>query len=59
MKLANVLESGGLVKSYIREVGVTVNGEQEHRRGRKLYPDDVIELEEIGSFIVKSAESEI
>lgn len=54
MKLANVLESGGHVKSYIQEIGVHVNGELEKRRGRKLYPGDVIEMKDIGTFNVKS-----
>lgn len=54
IKLTNVLESGGIVKSYIQETGVLVNGEQENRRGRKLYPEDVVELKDIGSFIVKT-----
>ncbi len=52
IKLANILESGGMVKSYLQEEGVLVNGEQEHRRGRKLYPNDVVEIEGIGSYIV-------
>ncbi len=52
IKLANILESGGMVKSYLQEEGVLVNGEQEHRRGRKLYPNDIVEIEGIGSYIV-------
>ncbi|WP_438874679.1 RNA-binding S4 domain-containing protein [Virgibacillus salexigens] len=54
MKLINVLVSGGMVKAYLQDVGVLVNGEREHRRGRKLYPGDVGELEEAGRFIVAS-----
>ena len=53
-KLANVLESGGHVKTYIQEKGVRVNGELEKRRGRKLYPGDIVEFKGIGPFIVKS-----
>ncbi|WP_081674691.1 MULTISPECIES: S4 domain-containing protein YaaA [Virgibacillus] len=54
IKLINVLDSGGMVKAYLQDVGVLVNGEREHRRGRKLYPGDVVELEEAGRFIVAS-----
>jgi len=54
IKLINVLDSGGHVKSYIQEIGVHVNGELEKRRGKKLYPEDVVELKDIGSYIVKS-----
>ncbi|MFD1850986.1 S4 domain-containing protein YaaA [Oceanobacillus bengalensis] len=53
IKLLNILESGGMVKSYIQEQGVIVNGEVDHRRGRKLYQNDVVEIEDIGSYIVK------
>ncbi|WP_010094623.1 S4 domain-containing protein YaaA [Ornithinibacillus scapharcae] len=52
VKLTNVLESGGMVKAYLQDVGAHVNGELEHRRGRKLYPNDVVEIEGAGSFIV-------
>lgn len=58
IKLANVLESGGMIKNYLRDVGVLVNGEKEHRRGRKLYPLDVIEIESFGSYVVKKEENE-
>jgi ribosome-associated protein len=53
VKLTNVLESGGMVKAFLQEQGAVVNGEIEHRRGRKLYEDDVVEIEGAGSFIVK------
>lgn len=53
LKLLNIFDSGGMVKAYIQDVGVTVNNELEHRRGRKLYPNDVIEVESHGSYIVK------
>ncbi|WP_047983437.1 S4 domain-containing protein YaaA [Ornithinibacillus californiensis] len=52
IKLINILESGGMVKAFLQEQGAVVNGELEHRRGRKLYPDDVVEIEGAGSFIV-------
>lgn len=52
IKLINILESGGIVKLFLQEQGVLVNGELEHRRGRKLYPNDVVEIESAGSFIV-------
>lgn len=36
--------SGGEVKYFLSEVEVLVNGEVEQRRGKKLYPGDVIEI---------------
>ncbi|MBP1971058.1 S4 domain protein YaaA [Virgibacillus natechei] len=52
VKLANILESGGMVKAFLQDEGVFVNGELEHRRGRKLYPNDVVQVEGIGSYRV-------
>ncbi len=46
------LDSGGMVKAYLQDIGAVVNGEREHRRGRKLYPEDVLEIDEIGSFVI-------
>jgi S4 domain protein YaaA len=52
IKMINILESGGMVKLFLQQEGVLVNGEQEHRRGRKLYPNDLVEIEGIGSYLV-------
>lgn len=53
IKLINVFDSGGMIKSYIQDQGVNVNGELDKRRGRKLYPNDTIAIEEIGTYTVK------
>jgi len=52
LKLANIFESGGMIKGFLQEEGAIVNGERDHRRGRKLYPGDIVEVENAGSFIV-------
>lgn len=44
LKLADAASTGGEAKIYIKEEMVKVNNEIEIRRGRKLYPGDVIEL---------------
>lgn len=54
LKLTNLFDSGGFIKAYLQDVGVLVNGEQENRRGRKLYHHDTVDVNELGSFIVKS-----
>lgn len=41
MKLAGIVSDGVQAKLEIQQGNVTVNGEQETRRGRKLYKDDV------------------
>lgn len=56
LKLANILDSGGMVKMYLQDVGVYVNDEIEHRRGRKLYPGDVIQTTTGERFIVVKEE---
>jgi len=52
LKLANIFESGGMIKGFLQEEGVLVNGEEEHRRGRKLYPGDTVEVAGAGTLIV-------
>lgn len=44
LKLAGLVDSGVEAKIVITEGEVTVNGEQELRRGRKLYAGDVVEF---------------
>ena len=45
LKLTNLCESGGLAKTMIKEGAVTVNGEVETRRGKKLYKGDKISFQ--------------
>lgn len=52
LKLTNEFESGGFIKHYITDTGVYVNDEREYKRGKKLYHDDVIKLENNTTFIV-------
>ena len=44
LKLAGVIESGGDAKQRIANGEVSVNGEIERRRGRKLHREDVVAL---------------
>ncbi len=46
MKKAGLVGSGIEAKMLILDGAVTVNGETEQRRGRKLYPGDVISFED-------------
>ena len=45
LKKAGLVESGIDAKMLIQDGQVTVNGEVETRRGRKLYDGDVFEFE--------------
>ena len=44
LKIVGVVPTGGMVKIYLAETSVLVNGERENRRGRKLYSGDEIRL---------------
>lgn len=45
LKLTNFISSGGEAKLAVKELSITVNGEQEHRRGRKLRAADAVVIE--------------
>ena len=46
LKIENIISSGGEAKFYLSSNTVLVNGEEENRRGRKLYPKDVIKVDD-------------
>ena len=46
LKITNTIQTGGEAKYYLQEYSVLVNGENENRRGRKLYPGDQVEIED-------------
>ncbi|RDI40868.1 S4 domain-containing protein YaaA [Falsibacillus pallidus] len=52
LKLADVIQSGGMAKWFLSEYEVYVNGEQDQRRGRKLRAGDQIEIPDVGTFVV-------
>ncbi len=45
LKIADIVSSGGEAKLFLQENEILVNGEEEHRRGRKLYPGDLITID--------------
>jgi len=44
LKLANIIGSGGEAKMYLMLNDIEVNSEPEQRRGRKLYPGDLVTI---------------
>jgi len=44
LKWANLVSSGGQAKNLIQEGKVSVNGEVEYNRGRKIYSGDLITM---------------
>lgn len=44
LKFSALADTGGMAKLLIEEGGVTVNGEVCTKRGKKLYPGDIVEV---------------
>jgi ribosome-associated protein len=53
LKLANVIDSGGMAKWFLNEYEVYVNSELEDRRGKKLRNGDQVNVPGVGTFSVK------
>lgn len=45
LKLTDWISTGGEAKFAVKRLKITVNGEKEDRRGRKLYPGDVVRIQ--------------
>ncbi len=52
LKLKQIAQSGGHAKMMVEDGLVTVNGEQEFRKRKKLRPGDIVELEEVSISII-------
>ncbi|MDF2698852.1 MAG: hypothetical protein K0Q49_408 [Haloplasmataceae bacterium] len=50
LKFENIVESGGVVKDFLNEIPIKVNGVLENRRGKKLYNGDLIEINNFGTY---------
>lgn len=44
LKYVSIIGSGAEAKEFLQSVRVYVNGEEENRRGRKLYPEYTVEV---------------
>jgi ribosome-associated protein len=54
LKLADLIQSGGMAKWFLSEYEVFINGELDVRRGRKLRSGDKIDIPEFGTFTITS-----
>ncbi|WP_276356534.1 S4 domain-containing protein YaaA [Cohnella caldifontis] len=52
LKLADCIATGGEAKAFLQQTKVLVNGEPDNRRGRKLVPGDVVQVDGCGTFTV-------
>ena len=54
LKIVDIISSGGQAKWFLQENDVLINGELDNRRGRKLYPKDLVEIPEYGKFMMEA-----
>lgn len=52
LKETGIIDTGGAAKWFLAENCVRLNGEEEKRRGKKLYNGDVIDIEGEGTFMI-------
>jgi len=52
LKWAGIVESGGQVRLFIEDGLIMVNGIKIHERRKKIHPNDIIEIENIGKWKV-------
>ncbi|HOP57053.1 MAG TPA: S4 domain-containing protein YaaA [Bacillota bacterium] len=45
IKYSGLVQSGGDAKIFLEENKITHNGALENRRGKKIYPGDLVEIE--------------
>ncbi len=50
LKFANITENGADAKFLVTNGYVKLNGETEIRRGKKLYNDDIVEIDYEGQY---------
>lgn len=54
LQITDIISTGGMAKAYLETEKVLVNGVPENRRGRKLYPNDLVKVSGKTFLIVKS-----
>ncbi|MDR6999998.1 S4 domain-containing protein YaaA [Neobacillus niacini] len=52
LKLADVIQTGGMAKWFLSEHQIIINGEQDQRRGRKLRAGDKVKIPGYGDFFI-------
>ena len=45
LKLTNWISSGGEAKIAVKKLKIKIDGLDENRRGRKIYPGSIVEIE--------------
>lgn len=53
LKYTNFINSGGEIKEFLNIKKIYCNGVLENRRGRKLYPNDKIQIDNMEYILIK------
>lgn len=53
LKIVGLISTGGEAKIFLAENDVYVNGENEKRRGKKLFPKDLVKVKGVEYAIAK------
>ncbi|MBD3109321.1 S4 domain-containing protein YaaA [Bacillus sp. AGMB 02131] len=56
LKVADIIDSGGMAKWFLSEHEVYINDELDVRRGRKLRNNDIIDIPNYGKFLIAGTE---
>ena len=56
LKIADIIQSGGMAKWFLSEHDVYINGEADNRRGRKLRNGDILDIPGFGEFLIVGTE---
>ena len=56
LKIADIIQSGGMAKWFLSEHEVFINGELDTRRGRKLRNGDSLDIPGFGQFLIVGTE---
>jgi ribosome-associated protein len=52
LKLAEIIQTGGMAKWFLSEHKIFINGELDQRRGRKLYQGDIVKIPGFGDYLI-------
>ncbi|WP_251441705.1 RNA-binding S4 domain-containing protein [Veillonella intestinalis] len=58
LKFEQIIGTGGQVKFLLDDQKITVNGEICHEKRKKIYPDDIVEIQGIGTLLVIKEEAD-
>ena len=53
LKYEGIIDTGGHAKYFLADYEVLLNGEREHRRGKKLNHLDVVTIEDVGTYQIQ------